>query len=52
MTSVTEKNSRTGWIAGIVVVVAIIGLLLLARGPADQDRSGAMAPSTVVTIRA
>jgi hypothetical protein len=48
MTGVTEKRS-TGWIVGIVVVAAIIGLLLLARGPEDQDRSGAMALSAVTT---
>ena len=52
MTEVIEHRSPTGWIVGIVVVAAIVGLLLFARGPDDQDRSGAMAPAAVITTRA
>jgi hypothetical protein len=52
MTEDTENRSTTGWIVGIVVVAAIIGLLLFARGPEDQDRSGAMAPAAVITTGA
>ena len=48
----TETSSPVGWVVGIVIVAAIIGLLLLARGPEDQDRSGAMAPTAVITVRA
>jgi hypothetical protein len=47
----TERFSAVSWVVGIVVVAAIIGLLLLARGPEDQDRSGAFAPTAGITQR-
>jgi hypothetical protein len=48
----TEKSSADGWIVGIVIVAAIVGLLLVARGPEDQDRSGAVAPVAAITLHA
>ena len=48
----TERTSSTTWIVGIAVAAAIIGLLLFARGPEDQDRSGAVAPVATITLRA
>jgi hypothetical protein len=48
----TEKTSAARWVVGIVLVAAIIGLLLLARGPEDQDRSGAELPTAAITLRA
>jgi hypothetical protein len=39
-------------VVGLVVVAAIIVLLLVARGPEDQDRSGAVAPVAAITLRA
>jgi hypothetical protein len=46
----SEKSSPAGWVVGIVVVAAVIGLLLFARGPEDQDRSGAVAPVAAITL--
>ena len=48
----SERSSAAGWVVGIVVVAAILGLLIFARGPEDQDRSGAMAPTAAITLRA
>jgi hypothetical protein len=48
----SEQSSPVGWVVGIVVVAAVIGLLLFARGPEEQDRSGAVAPIATITIRA
>jgi hypothetical protein len=48
----TERSSPAAWVVGIVVAAAIIGLLLVARGPEDQDRSGAVAVVAAITLRA
>jgi hypothetical protein len=47
----TQRSSPAAWIVGVVVAVAIIGLLVFARGPEDQDRSGAVAPTAAITQR-
>jgi hypothetical protein len=48
----SEKSSAAGWIVGLLIVAAIVGLLLVARGPEDQDRSGAVAPTATLIQRA
>ena len=47
----SERRPVTGWIVGVVVLAAIIGLLVFARGPSDQDRSGAAAPAAVLSAQ-
>ena len=38
-------------IVGLLVVIAIVLLVILARGPADQERSGASVPvGAIVTL--
>jgi len=38
-------------IVGLLVVIAIVLLVILARGPVDQERSGASVPvAAVVTL--
>jgi len=47
-----DTNSWANWIIGFVVVVALVGLLLLARGPSDQDHAQAPMPAAVVVTHA
>ncbi len=35
-------------ITGLLIVIAIVLLVLLARGPEDQERSGATLPAAVL----
>jgi hypothetical protein len=52
MTETKRETSAVGMVVAIVVLAAIVGMLLLVRGPEDQDRSGAVAPVATLTIRA
>jgi len=47
-----DTNSWANWIIGFVVVVALVGLLLLARGPSDQDHVQVPMPAAVLVTRA
>ena len=47
-----ESRSPTSWVVAIVVVAAIVGLLLLVRGPENQDRADVVAPSAAVSLAA
>jgi hypothetical protein len=39
-------------ITGLLIVIAIVLLVILARGPEDQDRSGASLPVAAETVAA
>jgi hypothetical protein len=43
-TSNGDGEGAVGWLVAALIVVAIVGLVLFARGPVDQERSGASLP--------
>jgi hypothetical protein len=45
-----DTGSWANWVIGLIVVVAIVALLLLARGPTNQDRSVDARPMAVVAL--
>ena len=47
-----DRRSPTSWVVAIIVVAAIVGLLLVVRGPENQDRSGVDAPSAALSLAA
>ena len=55
--SASDRNGSTGQvigllqvIIGLLVVIAIVLLVILARGPEDQERSGAFDPVPAALI--
>ncbi len=47
-----DDGGAVGWLIAALIVAAIVVLLLFARGPEDQERSGASLPVAVVLISA
>jgi hypothetical protein len=57
--STSDRNGSTGQvigllsaITGLLIVIAIVLLVMLARGPEDQERSGAWLPVAVTLVSA
>ena len=47
-----DSDDGTGYVVAIVAVVLIVLLVLFARGPEDQERSGATLPVASVLTAA
>ena len=47
-----DSEESLSWLTAAVAVVLIVLLVLFARGPEDQDRSGASLPVAAVTAAA
>lgn len=48
----SDTDSLANWVIGFIVVVAIVALLILARGPTSQDRSVDARPMAVAALPA
>jgi hypothetical protein len=46
----TAGDGAVGWVIALLVVAAIVLLVAFARGPEDQDRSGASLPAPAALI--
>jgi hypothetical protein len=38
----TDEGGMAAWVIAAIVIVAIVLMILFARGPEDQERSGAI----------
>jgi hypothetical protein len=47
-----DSDDATGYVVAIVAVVLIVLLVLFARGPEDQERSGAWVPVAAIAAAA
>ncbi len=47
-----DAEESLSWVTAVVAVVLIVLLVLFARGPEDQDRSGATLPAAAVLTTA
>jgi hypothetical protein len=50
--SASDGGGAAGWMIAAIIVAAIVLLLLFARGPEQQDRSGAWLPQAIALIAA